>query len=110
MKEISVEELKQRSDAGERLNVIDVREPGEYAEFNIGGKLIPLGVIMGAQVDDIEDLKSEEVILHCKAGMRSMQACMMLEQLGFTNTVNVKGGVMAWAEKFGETKLNNALD
>ena len=108
MKEITVEELKQRADAGEKLNVIDVREPAEYAEYNLGGKLLPLGNIMSMQIDDIEDLKNEEVIVHCKAGSRSMQACMMLEQFGFTNTVNVKGGALAWQEKFGNAKLNNA--
>ena len=106
MKEITVEELKQRVDAGEKLNIIDVREPAEYAEYNIGAKLIPLGNIMGMQIDDIDDLKNEELIVHCKAGSRSMQACMMLEQFGFTNTVNVKGGAMAWQEKYGNTKIN----
>jgi rhodanese-related sulfurtransferase len=109
MKEITVEELKKRADAGEALNIIDVREPAEYAEYNMGGKLMPLGTIMGLLVEDIEDLKGEELIVHCKAGMRSMQACMMLEQLGFTNTVNVKGGAMAWYEKYGQAKIPNSL-
>ncbi|MCD6062219.1 MAG: oxidase [Flavipsychrobacter sp.] len=106
MKEITVEELKQRVDAGEKLNIIDVREPAEYAEDNIGAKLLPLGNIMSMQIDEIEDLKNEELIVHCKAGSRSMQACMMLEQFGFTNCVNVKGGILAWHEKFGNTKIN----
>ena len=101
MKNISVEELKARMDAGEQLNIIDVREPSEYAEFNIGAKLLPLGQIMSLQLDSIEDLKNEEVILHCKAGMRSMQAGLMLEQVGFTNVVNVTGGTVAWQQKFG---------
>lgn len=101
MKNITVEELKERLDAGEKLHIIDVREPAEYAEYNIGGTLIPLGKIMGLQLEDIEDLKNDELIIHCKAGSRSMQACMMLEQVGFTNVVNVTGGVMAWKQKFG---------
>lgn len=101
MKNITVEELKSRLDAGEKINLLDVREPSEYAEYNIGGKLIPLGQIMSMQLDDIEDLKNEEVIIHCKAGSRSMQACMFLEQVGFTNVVNVTGGTMAWQQKFG---------
>ncbi|RYD56498.1 MAG: rhodanese-like domain-containing protein [Sphingobacteriales bacterium] len=106
MQEITVEELKQRAEAGEKLNVIDVREPNEYAEANIGAKLIPLGAIMGMQIDEIEDLKNEEVIVHCKSGMRSTQACMMLDTLGFTNTKNVKGGILAWQEKYGADKIN----
>lgn len=101
MKNITVEELKNRMDAGEALNIIDVREPAEYAEFNIGAKLMPLGQIMGLQIDDIEDLKNEEIILHCKAGARSMQAAMMLEQAGFTNVVNLVGGMNDWRQKFG---------
>lgn len=101
MKNITVEELKNRLDAGEKLHIIDVREPTEYAEYNIGGKLIPLGQIMGMQLDELEDLKNEELIIHCKAGSRSMQACMVLEQVGFTNVVNVVGGAMAWKQKFG---------
>jgi rhodanese-related sulfurtransferase len=101
MKNITVEELKNRLDAGENLHIIDVREPNEYAEYNIGGKLIPLGKIMSLQLDELEDLKNEELIFHCKMGGRSMQACMMLEQAGYTNVVNVTGGVTAWKQKFG---------
>ena len=56
------------------------------------------------QIEDIEDLKDEEVIVHCRSGQRSMMACMMLDQLGFTNTYNVVGGILAWHEKFGATK------
>ncbi len=98
MQEISVEELKKRIDAGEPLHIIDVREPEEYAEFNIGGKLVPLGKIMGMQLEDIEDLKDEELIFHCRSGKRSMQACMILEQMGYTNVKNVIGGTMAWQD------------
>ncbi len=101
MTNITVEELKSRLDAGEKLHIIDVREPSEYAEYNIGAKLIPLGQIMNMQLDDIDDLKDEELIIHCKAGSRSMQACMMLEQFGFKNVVNVTGGMNAWQQKFG---------
>ncbi len=105
MQEISVEQLKQRVAAGEKLNVIDVREPDEYKEYNIGAKLIPLGNILSMQVDELEDLKNEELIIHCRSGKRSMQACMVLEQIGFTNTVNVVGGVLAWQEKYGNEQL-----
>jgi rhodanese-related sulfurtransferase len=105
MQEITVAQLKNRVAAGEKLNVIDVREPDEYQEYNIGAKLIPLGNIMSMQIDELEDLKNEELIIHCRSGKRSMQACMVLEQMGFTNTVNVIGGVMAWYEKYGNDKL-----
>jgi rhodanese-related sulfurtransferase len=101
MQNISVEELKKRMDSGEKINLIDVREPKEYEEFNIGGKLIPLGKIQTMQIDEIEDLKEEEVIIHCRSGNRSTMACLFLETLGFKNTKNVAGGVKEWMEKFG---------
>jgi rhodanese-related sulfurtransferase len=96
MQEISVKELKARMDAGEQLNIIDVREPDEYAAFNIGGKLVPLGQVLSMQIDDLEDLKEEEVIVHCHAGKRSMQAGMMMETMGFKNVKNLTGGMAAW--------------
>ena len=100
MNNISVEQLKTRMDNGESLVIIDVREPSEYAEYNIGAHLIPLGNIQANAIDEIEDLRDQEVIIHCRSGKRSQTACMILEQFGFTNTVNVVGGVLAWQEKF----------
>lgn len=104
MKNITVEELKEKIDRGEKVNLIDVREPHEYEEANLGGKLVPLGKIQTMQVEDLENLKDEEVIVHCRSGQRSMMACMVLDQLGFANTYNVVGGIKAWQEKFGTTK------
>ena len=54
VKETNVPDVKRRMDAGEKLHLIDVREPHEYAEFNIGAKLIPLGQIQTMQVEEIE--------------------------------------------------------
>ena len=102
MQIITVEELKSRMDAGEKINLVDCREPQEYADFNIGAKLIPLGQIQSMQIDEIEDLKNEEVIIHCRSGQRSMVACLFLETMGFTNTKNLQGGILAWQEKFGK--------
>jgi rhodanese-related sulfurtransferase len=98
MENISVEELKRRRDSGEKINLIDVREPHEYAEFNLGGTLIPLGRIQTMQIDELDDLKDEEIIIHCRSGQRSMMACLFLETLGFKNTKNLAGGVLAWQE------------
>jgi rhodanese-related sulfurtransferase len=89
MHNITVQELKQRKDANETLYILDVREPSEYAEVNMGAKLIPLGQVLSGQIDDIEDWKDKEVIVHCRSGVRSLNACMMLEQLGFINTKNL---------------------
>lgn len=98
---ITAEEVKARLDAGEKLNLVDVREPAENAEFNIGGTLVPLGKIQTMQTDDIDDLKNEEVICYCRSGARSTQACLMLETFGFTNVKNLAGGMMGWKEKIG---------
>lgn len=99
MENITVEEVKKRLDAGEKLNLVDVREPFENEEFNIGGVLLPLGDIQAMAVDEIENLKDEEVICYCRSGNRSGQACMILEMMGFTNTKNLTGGMLAWQEK-----------
>lgn len=101
MENITAEELKSRLDAGEKLNIIDVREPHEHAEFNIGGVLYPLGLVQTMQVDELEPHKDEEIILYCRSGNRSGQACMILDALGFKNTKNLVGGMLAWQEKFG---------
>jgi rhodanese-related sulfurtransferase len=101
MKTITAEELKARIDAGEQLNIVDVREPHEHAEFNIGGKLYPLGRILSMDVDELESLKDKEVIFYCRSGNRSGQACMFAETMGFTNVINLTGGMLQWREKFG---------
>ena len=101
MENITAEELKSRLDAGEKINIVDVREPHENVEFNIGGTLIPLGKIQTMQIEEIEDLKDQELILYCRSGNRSGQACMFLDAMGFKNTKNLVGGMLGWQEKFG---------
>lgn len=100
MQIISTEELKKRLDANEQPNLVDVREPAEHMEFNIGGTLLPLGNIIAMATEEIDSLKNEEVICYCRSGKRSMQAAMMLESLGFSNVKNLTGGMLDWQEKF----------
>ena len=99
MQVITVEELKSRLDKGESPHLLDVREPSEHAEFNIGGVLLPLGKIMTMQTDDIDDWKDDEVIVYCRSGNRSGQASLILETAGFTNVKNLTGGMMAWQDR-----------
>jgi rhodanese-related sulfurtransferase len=101
MRTITVQELKTKLDSGEKVHLLDVREPAEFEAANINGLLLPLGNIMNMQIEAIEDWKDQEVIIHCRSGARSANACMMLEQMGFTNTVNVMGGILAWSAEFG---------
>ena len=98
MQIIEATTLKERM-VSEKINLIDVRQPEEHAEFNIGGILLPLGNIMSMQIDAIEDLRDEEIICYCRSGQRSMQAAMMLETMGFTNVKNLAGGMMGWGRE-----------
>jgi rhodanese-related sulfurtransferase len=99
MQTISVEELKARIDAGETLHLLDVQEPFEHEDFNIGGVLLPLGRIQTLQTDEIDGWKDQEVICYCRSGNRSGQACMILEGAGFTNLKNLSGGMNAWQDR-----------
>jgi len=93
MKEISVQELKEKMDNNEDFQLIDVREEFEYEVSNLGGVLIPLGGIL-IEADKIS--KDKPVIMQCRSGKRSAAAIMQLEQLGYNNLYNLQGGILAW--------------
>lgn len=93
--DITVQELKERQQAGEALNLIDVREPNEYEADNIGGQLIPLGDLPH-RIDELDGLQDEEVIVHCRSGKRSAMAQQILEENGFSNVRNLVGGMLAY--------------
>ena len=95
--DITVQELKERLDKGEKVNLIDVREEHEYEEDNLGGELYPLGSLP-SQIDELEDRKDEEIIVHCRSGARSARAQQFLEQNGFSNVRNLTGGILAYRE------------
>lgn len=94
MKEITVKELKAKVDAKEDFQLIDVREGFEYEAANMNALHIPLGNIL-TETDRIATDKP--VIIHCRSGHRSAAAILQLEQQGFTNLYNLKGGIIAWA-------------
>jgi len=93
---ISVKEIKQRLDRGENVNLLDVREPAERAEFNIGGRFLPLRDILAMRIVSIADWQNEEVIVYCRSGQRSAHAAMILAGLGFSDVKNLEGGMLAW--------------
>lgn len=101
MQTITVQELKKRIEAGEKIHLLDVREPSENAEFNIGGTLLPLGEVRNMQTEPVDNWKKDEVVVYCRSGNRSGQAAMILEQLGFENVKNLTGGMLAWQQNFG---------
>lgn len=97
MKEVTVEELKSKIDQKEDFQLIDVREQFEYEMSNLGGENIPLaGIIIEA--DKIS--KDKTVIIQCRSGARSAAAVSQLEQLGYTNLYNLKGGILAWKAEY----------
>jgi len=95
MNDITVQELKEKMDNNEDFTFIDVREPVEYQQFNLGAKLIPLGQVL-QNLDQIEGDKDKELIVHCRSGKRSATAKSLLEQNGYTQVRNLIGGVLEW--------------
>jgi adenylyltransferase/sulfurtransferase len=96
MKEITVTELKEKMDAGEDIELIDVRQPDEYAFAKIeGAKLIPLPEIV-QRMDEIDN--SKPIVVHCKMGGRSAKAIEFLQASGFEGDMaNLVGGITAWS-------------
>ena len=98
MEEITAVELKRRMDAGEDVQLVDVRQPDEFDYAKIkGAKLIPLGDMV-RRMDELDD--SRELILQCKAGGRSAHAIQFLTRAGYKGKMtNLKGGITAWSNE-----------
>ncbi|GAB5535262.1 MAG: molybdopterin-synthase adenylyltransferase MoeB [Rubricoccaceae bacterium] len=95
--EITVHDLHALSASGERPLVVDVRQPGEYAIGNIDGVLIPLNELPD-RLGELESHRTDEqIVLQCRSGGRSGKAVEFLQGQGFTNVVNLKGGILAWS-------------
>lgn len=90
VKEISAAAFQKMLSDKKDFQLIDVREPFEYEIRNLGGELIPLGIIL-ENVGKIS--KTKTVVLHCKSGSRSKKAIEQLEKLGFNNLYNLTGGI-----------------
>jgi adenylyltransferase/sulfurtransferase len=96
IRDITAVELADRLARGDEFDLIDVREPAEWAIARIAGaRLVPLGTIR--QESENWD-RSREVVLFCKAGVRSMNAAEQLVQKGFARVTNVLGGITSWTE------------
>ena len=104
IEEISATDLKRRLDAGDDIQLIDVRQPEEWAFAKIeGAKLIPLGEIVN-RMGEIDE--NRETVIHCKAGMRSAQAVHALQRAGFKGELkNLKGGITAWSNEVDPSVL-----
>lgn len=95
MSEISAEELKDRLSKNETPFILDVREKIEYHTYNIGGLLLPLGLI-NERLDELPEDLSTEIIVVCQKGIRSKTAQTLLLQAGYTNIKNLRGGLSAF--------------
>lgn len=102
MQEITVTELKKQLDSGADIQLIDVREPDEYAFASIdGAKLIPLGEII-KRMDELD--QSREAVIHCKMGGRSARAIEAMQRSGYTGSLtNLVGGITAWSNEIDST-------
>ena len=98
MQVIDVQTLKQKLDAKEDFLFIDVREPHEYEEANLGARLMPLATVP----DHLEELQKsgKEIVIHCRSGARSGQAQAYLLDNDCENVINVGGGILAWKAAF----------
>lgn len=98
MQEITATELKAKIDAGDDFQLIDVRQPEEFAFAKIdGAKLIPLAEII-KRIGEIDP--SKETVVQCKAGGRSAMAIQAMQQAGFTGELkNLRGGITAWSNE-----------
>jgi sulfur-carrier protein adenylyltransferase/sulfurtransferase len=95
--EIDVLELKQKIDRGDKFTLIDVREPHEYKICSIpGAQLIPLGEF-SQHVGEFNP--EDDIVIHCRSGVRSAKACGVLRQAGFQHVRNLVGGILAWSDK-----------
>jgi adenylyltransferase/sulfurtransferase len=96
--QITASELKQRLDNGDKLTLIDVREPFEWDIANLGqygAKLIPLDQVIDRR-DEID--RAGDVVVYCRSGSRSASIIRQLRAQGFDNLINLKGGIRGWAE------------
>src|SRR5438094_2437457 len=100
-REITVDELKGRLDRNEKLFILDVRNPEEFQICRIpGSTLLPLPELPNR----FKELNADkEMIVHCKSGMRSLKATNFLRQQGFQKIKNLKGGILAWADRIDPT-------
>ena len=98
---LSIEELKQKRDRGERFTLLDVREPHEWSISDLpGSKKIPLGSLP----QRFEELsKEDDIFVYCRTGGRSAQAVQFLLANGYAKARNLVGGINRWAEAVDPT-------
>ena len=96
---ISVAELKAKMDEGQNFLLVDVREPSEWEIVRIPGAILSpkQGFLDGSALEKMP--QDKQIIIHCKSGVRSAECLAIVKAAGFSNSVHVSGGVIAWAKQ-----------
>ncbi|MDH5368967.1 MAG: rhodanese-like domain-containing protein [Gammaproteobacteria bacterium] len=107
IKEIEVTELAQLKENGETIRVIDIRQPAELNSGVIpGAEPLPMHIIP-LRINEFK--RDEKLVMVCRSGARSAQACMFMQQQGYDNVYNLRGGMMAWARSGLDLGLPQAV-
>lgn len=97
IKEMDVQELKSKLDSGEKFYFIDCRELEEWEEGHIdGATFLPLSEFQ-QRYESVLTEKDAKIVIQCRSGKRSMNACMFLLSQGYNDLNNLEGGIMAWS-------------
>lgn len=93
-KNVSVAEAKAMMESTPSLLILDVSSEGEYAQGHLKGAInIPLSDLLG-RINEFD--MNSPILVYCRTGKRSAQACSALVELGFTRVYNMEGGIVAW--------------
>jgi rhodanese-related sulfurtransferase len=99
IREVTVDDVKDKLDSGEKFLLVDVREESEYAKDHLPGAIhLGKGVIERDIENRVPDLNSP-LVLYCGGGFRSALAADNLQKMGYTNVLSMDGGVRGWREK-----------
>src|SRR3954467_13509268 len=94
--QITAEDVKEALDRGEKLTLVDVREPWEFELSHLeGAKLIPMGDVPSRAHQELDP--EEHIVVFCHHGMRSMNVTVWLRQQGFEKVQSMRGGINAWS-------------
>lgn len=103
--ELTVYDLKARRDLGGAPFVLDVRKPFEAEIASLGAdQLIPVEELAD-RLGEVQARRDQEIVVHCRSGVRSARAVGLLHEAGYTRAVNLKGGVLAWSEEIDPSVL-----
>ena len=103
VREMSVQEFSRLREAGNAPFLLDVRNPDEIAIATMGAdEFIPLGELP-APIEELAAYRDQPIVVHCRTGRRSCEATKVLVGAGFTQVINLTGGIQAWSKEIDPT-------